>query len=260
MKLSLAWAFLLQHIKTHLEYRVNFLISAGGTAVWQLACLLAVQVVLDRTTDLGGWSKHEIFLIYGVITLIMAVPRMFAFNLFFLGGQYIRPGTFDRLLVRPLNPLCHLLADRFSPEGVGDFAVGVYIVARAFGNLGIRPSPAMLLYLTLMVLSGAMVVIAINLFLSTTAFWTQDSAPLMLAANHNTQMARYPLTIYTKPIRIALTWVLPYGLISFYPAAHLLGRVTGWMAYASIPVAALLFAGAYRFWLFGLRHYTGTGS
>ena len=132
MKLSLAWAFLLQHIKTHIEYRVNFLISAGGTAIWQTTSLLAVQVVLDRTQDLGGWSKHEIFLIYGILTLIMAVPRMFAFNLFFLGGTYIRPGNFDRFLVRPLNPLCHLLADRFSPEGVGDFAVGMVIVARAF--------------------------------------------------------------------------------------------------------------------------------
>jgi ABC-2 type transport system permease protein len=57
-----------------------------------------------------------------------------------------------------------------------------------------------------------------------------------------------------------LTWLVPYGLASFYPASFLLGRQAGLLAWASLPVSAVLLLVGYRFWLFGLRHYTSTGS
>lgn len=57
-----------------------------------------------------------------------------------------------------------------------------------------------------------------------------------------------------------MTWIIPYGFTSFYPASYLVGRKTGWIASASPLVAAGLLFAAYRFWLFGLKHYAGTGS
>ncbi|MFZ5826048.1 MAG: ABC transporter permease [Bacillota bacterium] len=253
-------AFLGHHLKIYLEYRLNFVISALGVVGWQVAGLAAVWVVLSQVNDLGGWSAAEVFLIYGLITLAMGISRTFYFNLFFLGQGYIRPGTFDRLLVRPVNPLFHLLADRFSPEGIGDLVVGVALVTHAFGALGIPWSLPNLLYLLAVALGGSVIILAINLFTATFAFWIVVATPLTLAVNHFTQIARYPLPIYRKPLQLVMTWLLPYGLISFYPAEFLLGRAVGPMAFAYLPMGLLLFAGAYRFWLFGLRHYAGTGS
>lgn len=258
--LTLAWAFLGQQMKIHMTYRFNFLISLCSTITWQSATLAAVWVVLDRVPVLGTWSREETFLIYGLITLAGAVGRTFAFNLFFLSGIYIRPGTFDRFLLRPVNPLFGLLTERLSPEGMGDMVVGAILVGRSFVTLGIPSTPGRIIYLMIAVLSGALIMIAINLATASTAFWIVEATPLMLAVNHNTQMARYPLEIFSKPLRLILTWVLPYGLASFYPAAHLLGRASGPMAFAALPVGCLFFLVAYQIWLRGLRHYSGTGS
>lgn len=258
--LTLAWAFLKQQMKIHMTYRFNFLISLSSTIVWQGATLAAVWVVLDRVPVLGTWSREETFLIYGLITLAGAVGRTFAFNLFFLSGMYIRPGTFDRLLLRPVNPLFALLTERLSPEGMGDMVVGAVLVGRSFVTLGLAPAPGRVAYLVLAVLSGALIMISINLAAASTAFWIVEATPLMLTINHNTQMARYPLEIFSKPLRVILTWVLPYGLASFYPAEYLLGRASGPMAFAALPVGVGLFLLAYQFWLRGLRHYSGTGS
>ena len=257
--LTLARAFLAQQMKIHMTYRFNFLISLSSTAVWQMVTLAAVWVVLDRAPVLGTWTREETFLIYGLITTAGAVGRTFAFNLFFLSGMYIRPGTFDRFLLRPINPLFALLTERLSPEGMGDMVVGLILVGRSFVTLGIAATPGRIAYLALAVLSGALVMIAINLATASTAFWIVEATPLMLAVNHNTQMARYPLEIFSKPLRVMLTWVLPYGLASFYPAEYLLGRASGPMAFAALPVGCVLFVLAYQLWLRGLRHYSGTG-
>jgi ABC-2 type transport system permease protein len=72
--------------------------------------------------------------------------------------------------------------------------------------------------------------------------------------------AKYPLNIYHSGIRILLTWLIPYGFVSFYPASRMLGRDVGIMAWLSPVVAGVLMLAAYRVWLFGLRHYSGTGS
>ncbi len=72
--------------------------------------------------------------------------------------------------------------------------------------------------------------------------------------------AKYPLTIYHKSIEILMTWLIPYGFASFYPASFLLGRDVGMLAWLGPVVAIVLLMIGYRFWLFGLRHYSGTGS
>jgi ABC-2 type transport system permease protein len=57
-----------------------------------------------------------------------------------------------------------------------------------------------------------------------------------------------------------LTWLIPYGFASFYPASHVLGRDVGTLAWLGpVMAAALLWVGC-QCWRFGLRHYAGTGS
>ena len=63
-----------------------------------------------------------------------------------------------------------------------------------------------------------------------------------------------------KAIGILLTWVIPYGFASFYPASYLLGRSLGWLAWLAPLVAAVSAAHRLPVWKFGLRHYAGTGS
>lgn len=257
---GLYWLFLLQRFKVLMEYRVNFIIGASSTVFIQAASLMTVWIVMGQVPSLNGWTIDEIFLIYGLLTLAKSINHMFADNLWTLGHAYIRPGGFDRFLVRPINPLFHLLADRFCHDGIGNFLVGLVLVIRGFANLGIPWSAGNIAYLSLAVLSGGGIFIGLNLITCVTSFWIMNSVPVTLAVFQTNEFAKYPLDIYGKTIGIALTWLIPYGLASFYPASYLLGREIGYMAWVMVPVAAVLLFGGYRFWLVGLKHYGGTGS
>ncbi|MCA9925826.1 MAG: ABC transporter permease, partial [Anaerolineales bacterium] len=210
---------------------------------------------------LNGWSLTEIWFIYGLLTLSKSINHMFADNLWTLGQSYVRTGMFDRFLVRPIDPLFHLLADRFCHDGIGNFIVGIVLVATAVPTLNITWTPLKLVYLSIAVLSGGGIFIALNLITSVSAFWVMDSVPVIRVVFETHEFAKYPLSIYPKGISILLTWLIPYGFASFYPASYLLNRdVSPMLVWAGPIVAAILLIIGYQFWLFGLRHYSSTGS
>lgn len=257
---SLYGLFLVQRLKILMEYRVNFLIGASSTIFVQAAGLLAVWVVMRQVPDLVGWSFDEILLIYGLLTLARSINHMFADNLWTLGWNYIRSGSFDRFLVRPVDPLFHLLADRFCHDGIGNFLVGAALVVKSSIALEIPWTASNLFFLVVAVLSGGAIFIALNLITATSAFWIVDSIPAIQIIFNTHEFARYPLNIYGKGVRNLMTWVIPYGFASFYPASYLLGREAGNLAWFGPPIAAALLFVGYRVWLFGLKHYAGTGT
>jgi ABC-2 type transport system permease protein len=215
---------------------------------------------MRQIPGLAGWSLSEVMLIYGLITLAQSINHMFADNLWTIGWNYIRTGQFDRFLVRPIDPLFHLLADRFCHDGIGHFITGAVLVGAALSGLGIALTPLTALYLVLAVLSGGLIFIALNLMTATAAFWIIESIPVTQVVFNTHEFAKYPLTIYHQGIRVLLTWIIPYGFASFYPASYLLGRDVGLLAWLGPVVAVVLLLTAYRVWQFGMRHYSGTGS
>jgi ABC-2 type transport system permease protein len=258
---SLYWLFLKNRIKILMEYRMNFLIGATSTIMMQGAGLLTVWVIMSQIPDLNGWTLPQVLLIYGMITLSKSINHMFADNLWTLGRDYVRSGQFDRFMVRPVDPLFHLLADRFCHDGIGNFLVGAALVGIAAGQLGLAWTPGTLLYLVIMVLSGGIIFIALNLMTCVSAFWIMDSVPVTRVVFEMHEFAKYPLSIYPRAIGLLLTWAIPFGFASYFPAARLMGiESPSWQAYGAPVVAGVVLAIALQVWRFGLRHYGSTGT
>jgi ABC-2 type transport system permease protein len=256
---SLYAAFLSQQIKAMFEYRANFFIGVAAFVLLQGASIATVWIVMSQVPDLNGWTLPEVLLIYGLVVLSRSFTHMFTANTWQAGG-FVRRGGFDRFLVRPIDPLFHLLAQRFSAEGLGSFLVGLTLVVGAGRELGIFSSTFHILYLVVAVASGALIFFGLDLLTCSSAFWIIDSLPVSGAVFENYLFAHYPLDIYPRAIQFFLTWIIPYGFASFYPASFLLGRDLGPLVFISPLVALVLLVIGYRVWLLGLRRYESTGS
>lgn len=252
--------FVTQRFKILMEYRLNFFIGIVSTMLQQGVSLAAIWVVMSQIPGLNGWNMHEVWLIYGLVVLGQSIAHMFADNLWTIGWVYIRPGTFDRFMVRPINPLFHLLADRFCHDGIGHFIFGAVLVGYSLSALEITLTMLQLLYLVSAVLTAGAIFISLNLMTASTAFFIVESIPITQIIFNVNEFARYPLTIYHPVIQFLLTWIIPFGFASYYPASYLLGRDVGLLACVGPLVAVILLFISYRVWLFGLRHYTSTGT
>lgn len=257
--LSLYGQFVVQQFKGRLEYRASFIIAVVAAFFQQAASLLTIWVVLGQIPSLAGWTLPDIGLLYGLMLLSRSLNQLFADSPWGLGG-FVRSGGFDRFLVRPINPLFHLLADYLNMDGIGTFLVGLVLVVGAGGQLGVFHSLFNIAYAVVAVLSGAVIFTALIIISAVAAFWITDSLAVTELVFGNHRFAYFPLTIYPRGFIFALTWIVPYGFASYYPASYLLGRDVGVLAWLGPIIALVLGVISYRVWLFGLDHYSSTGS
>jgi ABC-2 type transport system permease protein len=258
---KLYWQFFKARLKVMMEYRVDFLIGIISVFFIQGTSILFVNIVFNQIDSLNGWSFHQILFIYAIALLGRSLEHIFFDNLWTVGWQYIRPGNFDRLMVRPVNILFQIIADRVQQDGVGNFLIGLIVLFTATPHLGLDWAVMDVLLLVLMVLSSAIIFLAVNLFFATFSFWMIDSLPVMVAVQGMSDFARYPMSIYHKGIQFVLTWIIPYGFTAFYPAAVFIGGAEfRHLALVTPVVAIVCLSIAYLFWNKGLRAFSSTGN
>jgi ABC-2 type transport system permease protein len=256
----LYWEFVKQNLKVMLEYRADFIIGFLSTFVLQIGGIFFVWVVFANVGEIKGWTFYEVTFVYGLLTLAKSINHIFFDNLWVLGMIYIREGKFDTLLLRPISPLFHLIADRLQQDGFGNFVIGLILVIGSFGKLHLSFSPLDYVLLIIFVISGGIIFAAINLITCTSSFWVVQSNIFMWSVFSLSDFALYPLSIYKKFISIILTWVIPYAFASFYPAAFFLEKGYTTISWLSPIVAIVLCLIAKQVWNFGIRSYSSTGS
>ena len=75
------------------------------------------------------------------------------------------------------------------------------------------------------------------------------------------RFSRYPITIFSLPVRVFLTFVLPFAWVAFYPAAWFVGgEQFSRLALFTPLVGVVVFGGSLIIWGRGIRNYTSTGS
>ena len=257
----IALLYAAQMVKMRLHYRGDFFIGSAASLASQAAGLAVVGIIFANVPELRGWTRAEVFFIYGFALTAQALFEAIADGFYWFSDKYVIRGEFDRLLLRPLNPLFQVLLENFNLEFVPDLVLGGAILAGSAASLGIRPGPVQLLLLALMLSGAVLVLTGLFLGLCSVAFWAEDRVGILPPIYNLMSFGRYPLTIYGRGVRALLSWVLPFGFVAFYPSTGFLGRSEFAAFFWGTPVAgAVVFAIGYGVWRAGVRRYQSTGS
>jgi len=260
--LRIYWLYFRQFLKSRLVYKTDFLLGFFGQAISLASSLAFLTLLFTQVETINGWTFMEMLFLAGLGGVIMNVHHIFLFNIFNLGKWYIVRGKFDRFLLRPLNPLFQVYADRVSDDNISKFIVNVALVLYAAGQMSIPVfTPTKLVYGSLAFVSGVLVFAATYLAFATTAFWTGKSQSAIWLIFQLSDYRRYPFGIYAVPIQIILVTAIPIAFASFFPATFFLEK-GGWglWQYLSLVAGPVLYAIAYGFWRYGLSKYSSTGS
>lgn len=243
-----------------LAYNIDFLISASVSVLRNVLQVLTIGIIFDHVGSIGGWSFAQVLYVYALAATGRSIWHLFAVNVLSIGDM-VRNGGLERLMVRPANVLFQVVADYLDNDDWGELFTGVAAVAYAAHHLSLVHGPLDLLLIVAQMFGAAALYLAFHLTANTLAFWLvrTDAAESLIWTLD--QFTRYPLNIYGRPLRWLMTWVVPFGFVSFYPAqAFFSSGMLLWVGRLSPFVAAAVFALAYRFWQFGLSRYQGTGS
>ncbi|MYR01888.1 MULTISPECIES: ABC-2 family transporter protein [unclassified Streptomyces] len=242
------------------EYRMDFLLGAGGLVLRVVCQVAVVGMVFRQTPRIAGWDYHEVLFLLGFSLLPRGLDRMFTDQLWVMARKLVQNGDFFRYLIRPVHPLFSLLSERFLyPDGFGELLTGAALTWYAADRLDLRLSAVQWLLLPLLVLCGTLVLASIKTLFASLAFWTTNSFPALYAANQLGDFSGYPLDLYHPSLRWLLTWLLPYAFTAYVPATYLLFGRTGMLPWLFVVTAGAVTL-ALVVWHRGVDRYEMTGS
>ena len=252
------------NVLTTLEYRENFLVWFLFTFVYHGSAIAALWIVLARFPSMNGWNFRDMAFLYALWMVAHALHNTF-FSTVGDIPEHIRDGEFDRLLVRPLDTLFQAIA---TPGQVfpDELMLAIVTFAAATVYSGVRVDAAFVVLVPLIVIGGALIDLGINLIISTVAFWfVKVDALRWIFVQLEQEFTRYPVSIYSRGVRLLLTVVFPVAFMNYFPATYFLHKTDEALALPPAlglftPVIGSVFVTlAYAFWRFGLNRYQGVG-
>jgi ABC-2 type transport system permease protein len=116
-------------------------------------------------------------------------------------------------------------------------------------------------YLPLTIVSGVLIMFSVQLIAACLCFWFTNAVSVLTTMAWMSQFGQYPATIFSLPFRIFFTWILPYAMVSFYPAAFMLRPDAHlWYGLLAPLVGLAVFLLSLAVWSVAVKHYQSTGS
>ncbi|MBI5958973.1 MAG: ABC-2 family transporter protein [Chloroflexi bacterium] len=260
--LKLIGLFIRASAQQELAYRANFLISLLHSLLNFGTGLLGLLVLFEQVEAIRGWDFASTLAVLGVYLTVGAVRDLFIGPsldaLTGINGD-IWAGRLDFTLMRPVDIQFWSSFRQWRLLAVFDLALGAGVLAKAIFELGAAVTASHLITFLILLGSGMITFYAVQLAFTGLMFWN----PGMLFSwvfNGIFQMARYPVRLYPGGLRLALTWIVPVGVITTLPAQALTGDVPALTLVGSLFLAAALFTGASLLFRTGLRRYASASS
>jgi ABC-2 type transport system permease protein len=259
--LRLYFKLQLMQLRSTVEYAADFWIGIVGAILLQSTGLVFISALFSQIPQVAGWTVWNIVLLYGLAMVPKGLTELFCDGPWTLRMK-VNSGEFDRVLVRPISPALQSATAIVSIHGLGQVMLGAVMM-----YLGLSRSDATIAwwtvpYLLAVILCGAILIGALNFAINLTGFWepsAQSALPTMLALMID--FAKFPLDIYNGVIRAAVTVVIPYAFISYFPALVLLDRDSDWkwLGWCTpLATAWTVFATSWL-WSKALNRYQGVG-
>lgn len=252
-------------VRGYASYRTSFVIDLATNGLVPLFDLTAIVAMFQVTRTLGGFGPGEVLVMYGLSATAFALADLAVGNIERV-RVYVRMGTLDAMLVRPLSVLGQLLATDFMVRRVTRVVTSAVILGLGLSTVSVDWTPVRLLFAVVAPLFGALFFAAVFVATATVAFWWIDSGELGNSFTYGGRdFTSYPMTVYSGYLRWLFGFGLGFASVGYYPALAVLGRpdplgLPDWVAWASPLVSLIAVGAAAAVWQTGLRRYRSTGS
>lgn len=257
-------ALLGSRLRAQLSYRGSFALDLLGNIGIGLIEFAEIYVLFHNVDALGGLDFHGALLVFSLANLGFSFADLVVGHVDNL-TTYLRAGTLDTLLLRPLSVLGQLVASDVSLRRLGRTAMALVLLAVALPVAVHDWSVAKALLVLITPFVGAAIFAALFVCAAAMLFWLGDAREFANAFTYGgSYAAAYPASVLHVALRSFFAFVVPAAFTAYLPALVLLDKPgppglpasLGWCAPLA---AAAIWAVALLWWRAGLRRYTGAG-
>ena len=252
---------IIMFVKSEMEYRASFIINMMASAITTLTAVLGIVFLIQKFGAVGGWSTEEVMLTTGIAIFGHTLTEIIlqGFNHLHLK---VKTGALDQMMVRPRGMLFQVMCSDFQISKIGRLIESIALMTYGLSKVSIIWTPYKLLVF-IIILIGVNILFASLLILKAAfCFWTIDGMELMnILQEGGRDLSSYPISIYNEKFAKFFTFIVPFGMINYFPLMYLLDKGDAPFWYGLTPIATIPFMIVMLIiWRIGLRNYKSTGS
>ena len=172
----------------------------------------------------------------------------------------VRKGTLDYTLLKPEDAQILVSAREIELWKLADILLGVGILGVALWQMSQRIDAGRAALFGITLLSGGAIVYSFWLMLTTCSFWFVKITNILHIFESVYQAGRWPLGLYPRFLRQALTFAVPVAVAVTIPAEALVARLDAQTAAIVAGFALLALLLSRWFWTVGVRNYSGASA
>ena len=105
-----------------------------------------------------------------------------------------------------------------------------------------------------------MIATAFHILVAATAIFTTEVDGIIWLYRDLSGLARFPVSMYIEPLKLALFFLVPVGMMVTIPAEVLINVQPTYSIAVALAIGTGFFAFSLYFWKFALRHYSSASS
>ncbi len=258
--LRLAAAQLKISTQAALEYRVGFWTEGIVGVLWSLGGVVPLIVALDHRPEVAGWTPWQVALLTGFYLMFAGLYAALLQPALAESMGHIRRGTLDYLLLRPVDGLVSCLLAAFEPWALLQVLTGAGLAVASAIQLELSPSLAELGSLALVLGCGVVGFYALGVLMLAVSFRALALENLTYLMETLLEFAHWPVSVFRGPLRLLFTFVVPFAVMTSYPAQSLMGALGSRELLGAVVTALCLAVVARLAWTRALAGYTSASS
>ncbi|MCL2629360.1 MAG: ABC-2 family transporter protein [Alphaproteobacteria bacterium] len=249
------WKLMKTNVSSAVSLKLNFIIEVLFMAVNNVLLFVSWAIVFYMFREINGWNVNHFILMTGFFMIGYAVYSFCFRGIGDVLAGIIDRGELDTFILQPKNILLNVAGSRSHPSAMGDLIMGIAFVIwsgfTTWQTAGLVLICALTAFLTFF---------AIGVFAGSLAFWLKDAEGWCgQVINSLLTISTRPGSIYTGNVRLALTFLIPAGALTFLPV-ELVSNPKWSTALTLIGVTTAFFMFSVWFFYRGLKRYESGNS
>ncbi len=243
-----------------MEYKINILIDLITAILGLIGSIFLLSIFFNNSSQIGGWSFEQALIIQGIYTFLNGVTNTwFSPNLKEI-VKYIREGTLDFVLIKPVDSQFWISFKRISPSGLIEIFLGIIVLIYCLFINEILISPSLLILLSITLICSISILYSLWFLISTTTIWFVKTWNATEVLRSFLYIGRFPLNSFSFSLRIFFSTVIPITFITTIPSELILGIAPFWKIILELAVSYIFISISRRFWKYALKFYTSASS
>ncbi len=243
-----------------MQFRFDFFFRIVMDCIFYLVNILFYIILFRHTGGIGGWTESEVLIFTSSFLMMDALQMSITSNGVWMIPNLVNKGELDYYLLRPVSSLFFLSTRDFAFNSFVNFLVTIGIMIWAFTRSEVSYPAVKILLFVFLTLNGTYLFFLLRVLFLIPVFWTHSGRGLEAIFWTADKIAERPDAIYKGWVRKVVIFILPFAVISSFPARALFQ--SNWLEVSLYCLGIVL---AFHFitmglWKWGLRSYSSASS